>query len=80
MTLLYSYSLEDLLAPIQFALRKIIKIYEQYMREYNIVFNGTKSKLIVFGRNCEQLNINITANVVIVERVKSITLAIIYTK
>ena len=70
-----------LLAPTQFALRKMIKICKQYAMEYNIVFNGTKSKLILFGRNCEQINNMITVNGAIVERYLKLTsLAIMYTK
>ncbi len=49
-----------LLAVTQFALRKIIKMYEEYVREYYVMLNGTKTKLnVVFGRNCKQINTNI---------------------
>ena len=61
-----------LLAPTQFALRNMIRICEEYAIEYNIVFNGAKSKLIVFGGNSDSIRVNITVNNARVDRVSEL--------
>lgn len=38
-----------LLAPTQFAMRKMLSICEEFSREYGLLFNSDKSKIIVFG-------------------------------
>ena len=67
-----------LLAPTQFALHQMIKICEQYAKEFNIAFNGSKSKLIVFGENCEQINVSVKVNGAEVERVSKLNYLGIY--
>ncbi len=51
-----------LLSPTQFGLRKLNEICEAYAKDFNIVFNGAKSKLIVFGKNCQQIEPQIMVN------------------
>ena len=49
-----------LLVPTLSGLRKVIRICEEYAADHNILFNGTKSKLIVFtpnGQNAENVNV-----------------------
>ena len=43
----------NLLCPTLYGLRRMINVCEDYAREYDIIFNGTKSKLLVFkGDDC----------------------------
>ena len=61
-----------LLAPTQRAFKKMIIICEKYATEYHIKFNGSKSKLMVFGKNVQckpKLNVG-GAAVEIVEDMK----------
>ena len=39
-----------LLSPTVFALKQMIKICEEYANEHSILFNGNKSKYLVFGK------------------------------
>ena len=38
-----------LLCPTKEGLRKLIQICEKYAAEHDLLFNGTKSKLLIFG-------------------------------
>jgi hypothetical protein len=54
-------------------LRKLVKIFEQYADEYDIQFNGTKSKYMVYiGRNCDVYYEDIYVNG---EKVEQVTTA-----
>ena len=48
-----------LLCPTLSGLKEMIKICESYAIKHNITFNGTKSKLLIFGKKCEDPNIMI---------------------
>ena len=48
-----------LLAPTLFALRRMITICEDFAKEHDVIFNGSKSQLIVFGDNvCPNVYVN----------------------
>ncbi len=52
-----------LLAPTVTALKKIINICELYAVEYDIKFNGSKSKYVLYvGRECAVFHIDIFVN------------------
>ena len=46
-----------LLCPTLSGLKEMIKICESYAIEHNILFNGTKSKLLIFGREYDNPNV-----------------------
>ena len=46
-----------LLCPTKEGLRKMISICETYAAEYDIMFNGSKSNLLIFGSSAEALPI-----------------------
>ena len=57
-----------LLCPSIIGLRQMIKVCEEYANEYNILFNGAKSQLLMFkGRNCKPVYGNVYVNGTVVE-------------
>ena len=46
-----------LLCPTLDGLRKMIRICEEYANDHSILFNGSKSKLLIFGEYKNQVNI-----------------------
>ena len=53
-----------LLCPSISGLKEMIKICELYAKIHNITFNGTKSKLLIFGKKCVNPNITVNGNLV----------------
>ena len=52
-----------LLAPTLQALQKLISICEDYAKEFNVTFNGSKSQFLVFkGKGCKVDNTSIVVN------------------
>ncbi len=53
----------NLLAPTLSGLKILIDVCEKYAKEFNINFNGSKSRLLLFkGRNCKILTRGVTVN------------------
>ncbi len=53
----------NLLTPTLSELKILIDVCEKYAKEFNIKFNGSKSRLLLFkGRNCEILTRGVTVN------------------
>ena len=51
-----------LLCPTLSGLKEMIKICESYAIEHNILFNGTKSKLLIFGSEYVNPNVYVNGN------------------
>ncbi len=53
----------NLLAPTLSGLKILIDVFEKYAKEFNIKFNGSKSRLLLFkGRNCKISSRGVTVN------------------
>ncbi len=53
----------NLLAPTLSGLKILIDVYEKYAKEFNIKFDGSKSRSFLFkGRNCNILTRCVTVN------------------
>ena len=48
-----------ILTASMYSLNKMIKVCEQYAKEYHVKFNGSKSKLIIFQRKNDIQNPNV---------------------
>ena len=53
-----------LLCPTLSGLKEMIAICENYATEHNILFNGSKSKLLIFGRDYVNPNVYVNGNIV----------------
>ena len=53
-----------LLCPTVYALKKLLSICEEFSAEYDIIFNATKSKLLIFGDNCQDVKIKFQSNII----------------
>ena len=62
-----------LLSPSYTALNFMIKKVENFAKEFDITFNGNKSKLMYFSKKCSNQKVNVKVNNVSVEQVSSIT-------
>ena len=51
-----------LLCPTLSGLKEMITICENYALEHNILFNGSKSKLLIFGREYDNPNVYVNGN------------------
>jgi hypothetical protein len=57
-TFLGSFGYADdliLLCPSLSGLKKMIQVCEEYAESYDILFNGKKSKLLIFNKKCDSL-------------------------
>ncbi len=53
----------NLLDPTLSGLKILIDVCEKYAKEFNIKFNGSKCRLLLFkGRNCKILTTDVTVN------------------
>ncbi len=53
----------NLLTPTLSGLKILIDVYKKYAKEFNIKFNGSKSRLLLFkGRNCKISTRGVTVN------------------
>ena len=60
-----------LISPTVDGMRRMIKTCEDYAKEYNIMFNGKKSQLLMFkGRNCKSMFCDIYVNGAIVKYIE----------
>ena len=48
---MFAYADDVLLSPTVSSLRKQLELCDQFSQEFNINFNATKSKLVVYGKN-----------------------------
>ena len=46
-----------LLSPTLGSLKEMLNICEQYSTDFNIIFNASKTKLMVFGRNISKVDV-----------------------
>ena len=53
-----------LLCPTVYAMKKLLSICEEFSADYDILFNATKSKLLIFGDNCQNVNIQFQGNMI----------------
>jgi exonuclease III len=61
-TLAYADDL-TLICPTLHGMRKMVEICENYAKQYSILFNGSKSQLMLFrGRNCNELKGDLFVN------------------
>ena len=42
----------------------MLSICEEFSAEYDITFNATKSKLLIFGDNCQDIKIKFQSNII----------------
>ena len=52
-----AYANDVLLSPTLGSLKEMLNICEQYSTDFNILFNASKTKLMVFGRNVSKVDV-----------------------